>query len=210
MKIIFNVMLYSISIFLSVASCAYSTPVQWTQGTGSNGNWYEIIDNGSYLTWNTANSYATTSQHNEITGHLATITSAEENMWVYQNLIQPLMTGSYSILGWLGGTIAYGGNWEWVTGEPWSYENWYPGEPNNLPTQPSDIDAVTFVNRNISQVIITQEKLADAPIDWYIPSLIISYYIVEFEDNLPAAIPEPATLLLLGLSIAGIRHRIRS
>ena len=23
------------------------------------------------------------------------------------------------------------GGWTWVTGEPWSYTNWFPGEPNN-------------------------------------------------------------------------------
>ncbi len=33
---------------------------------------------------------------------------------------------------WLGGTDAGSqGNWHWVTGEPWSYTNWAPGQPDN-------------------------------------------------------------------------------
>ena len=30
------------------------------------------------------------------------------------------------------GGIRDGDTWRWITGEPWSYINWYPGEPNNL------------------------------------------------------------------------------
>ena len=60
-------------------------------------------------------------------GHLATITSAEENAAVY-NMIQKE-----------GLTLAFfgysdensEGNWEWITGETSSYSNWESGQPNN-------------------------------------------------------------------------------
>ena len=60
-------------------------------------------------------------------GHLATITSAEENAAVY-NLIQKE-----------GLTLAFfgysdensEGNWEWITGETSTYSNWAAGQPNN-------------------------------------------------------------------------------
>ena len=33
---------------------------------------------------------------------------------------------------WLGLTDEFEeGNWQWVTGEPLNYTNWYDGEPNN-------------------------------------------------------------------------------
>lgn len=66
-----------------------------------------------------------------VAGHLVTLTSAAENQWVLDNL-----DGDYLRGHWLGGYQPFGspepaGNWRWVTGEPWSYSNWNPGEPNN-------------------------------------------------------------------------------
>ena len=56
----------------------------------------------------------------------ARFTSQQENDFVYQNV------ALQGVDIWLGGTDADSeGNWEWVTGEPWSYTNWYPGQPDN-------------------------------------------------------------------------------
>jgi hypothetical protein len=58
-------------------------------------------------------------------GHLATITSDAE----LQKMVQQV--GFIDGL-WLGGTDEGSeGKWRWVTGEPWSYQNWGGGEPNN-------------------------------------------------------------------------------
>ena len=65
-------------------------------------------------------------------GHLATITSAEENK-VYSDYLLELYDGKYPGL-WLGATDEKEeGDWSWVTGEEWVYENWDKagGEPNN-------------------------------------------------------------------------------
>ena len=57
-------------------------------------------------------------------GYLATITSAEENARVFAAV--------QSNNPWLGGTDQAGeGTWAWVTGESWSYSNWYMGQPDN-------------------------------------------------------------------------------
>jgi hypothetical protein len=57
-----------------------------------------------------------------IGAHLVTIGSAEENDFVFG------LTPNT----WLGATDeAVEGVWEWVTGEPFDYTNWAPGEPNN-------------------------------------------------------------------------------
>lgn len=72
-------------------------------------------------------------------GHLATITSTDENDLVFSNI----QNTSYwsicrgNIFGpWLGGYQPSGSNnsssgWAWVTGEKWEYTNWSPEEPND-------------------------------------------------------------------------------
>ena len=57
-------------------------------------------------------------------GHLATITSQEE-----QKMIESLNTQNSKL--WIGGCKNSAGQWCWVTGEPWKYQNWGDGEPNN-------------------------------------------------------------------------------
>jgi len=57
-------------------------------------------------------------------GHLATITSERE-----QELITSLVGNTSA---WLGGSDDnLDGSWSWVTGEPWTYENMGPGQPDN-------------------------------------------------------------------------------
>jgi hypothetical protein len=72
-------------------------------------------------------------------GHLATITSKDENDLMLSNI----QNTSYwspcrgNIFGpWLGGYQPSGSNnsssgWAWVTGEKWEYTNWSPEEPND-------------------------------------------------------------------------------
>ena len=75
-------------------------------------------------------------------GHLATITSAEENAFVFS-----LVSGNPSFwfldsfgngLGaWLGGyqissSAGPAGGWRWVTNEPFAYTNWETGQPGDM------------------------------------------------------------------------------
>lgn len=57
-------------------------------------------------------------------GHLATITSEEE-----QQKLNLYNAGNHNL--WIGGYKNADGQWCWVNGEPWTYENWGNGEPNN-------------------------------------------------------------------------------
>ena len=61
-------------------------------------------------------------------GHLATITNAE-----ITTILQPFLSpyASYNMgFAWIGGSRNAGEyDWTWVTGEEWSYTNWYTGCP---------------------------------------------------------------------------------
>ncbi len=60
-------------------------------------------------------------------GHLVTISSQAENDWVW-----PTFGGPDHDL-WMGlSDFAEEGRWVWTSGEPVTYTNWDPGEPNNL------------------------------------------------------------------------------
>lgn len=62
-------------------------------------------------------------------GHLATVTSADEQAFLSENL----SSGTYFFIGGLqvpGGDEPDQG-WMWVTGETWDYTAWETGEPNN-------------------------------------------------------------------------------
>jgi hypothetical protein len=101
--------------------------VQWRVEDGGNGHWYLVVL-GNY-TWQQASDYA-----NSVGGHLATLTSAEENNWVSlyttdEDGIHPLV-GGYQDLSSPDYAEPDGG-WKWVTGEEWVFINWSAGEPSN-------------------------------------------------------------------------------
>lgn len=100
---------------------------------GGNDHLYEAILTPDGISWSQANAAA------EARGcgwHLVTITSAQENAFVYS-----LVSGNPAFWNcclsrnsagpWLGGRqeIRCVSPWEWVTGEPFDYTNWGPREP---------------------------------------------------------------------------------
>jgi hypothetical protein len=87
----------------------------------ANGHWYQLNDN--LLTYSEAQFFA-----EQRGGYLATITSADEGQWIYDTFGDDLVAG-HRRLG--GDDIDVEGQWQWATGEAWSYTNWYSGEPNN-------------------------------------------------------------------------------
>ncbi|NMD38564.1 MAG: C-type lectin domain-containing protein [Christensenellaceae bacterium] len=64
-------------------------------------------------------------------GHLATIADAEENAFIHDFMIDSGYTEAYFGLS----DEERVGNWEWVTGEPFVFSNWYKGEPSRSPRE---------------------------------------------------------------------------
>jgi hypothetical protein len=112
----------------------------WDTGVGNNGHFYKHVV-GNALSWANAGAAAKalTICDGAVTGHLATLTSEEEDAFVYDLLDLTGYAGNQFRQGpWLGGyqpaalsEPPYDVGWQWVTGEVWSYTNWDPpNEPN--------------------------------------------------------------------------------
>ncbi|MBR4432837.1 MAG: InlB B-repeat-containing protein, partial [Paludibacteraceae bacterium] len=89
---------------------------------GSNGNFYLVVRQAK--TWHAARDYC-----ESLGGHLATITSEEEDDLCYSLYIKANVKGCYF------GLIneAYDNQtWTWITGEEFSYSNWQANEPDSV------------------------------------------------------------------------------
>lgn len=62
-------------------------------------------------------------------GHLATMNDADENAWVAANVATYGGVGHRCFIGM--NDVAVEGQYEWTSGEPVTYLNWAPGEPND-------------------------------------------------------------------------------
>ena len=111
----------------------WADPVPWPV----NGNWYEVVVVPGGISWMAAQESAVANG-----GHLAVLTSEAENQFVFELTVG--VEGAWIddvewVDGpWLGGyqyTKEYepDGGWTWVTGEPWGYTSWLPGQPDDDP-----------------------------------------------------------------------------
>jgi len=94
------------------------------------GNYYEAVAVPGGITWQNAKALAEQMQNLGVQGRLATITSWGENDFVTTQVMRKVDTA------WAGGfqpasSPEPSGNWQWITGETWSYTNWGPGLPDN-------------------------------------------------------------------------------
>ena len=104
--------------------------ILWPTSAGGNGHYYLPVHATTPVSWEDAFTNA-----EALGGYLATITSAEENAFVFGLINSPeYWFGELGPL--LGGYQPPGspepaGGWTWVSGEPWDYTNWAGGQPDN-------------------------------------------------------------------------------
>jgi hypothetical protein len=148
-------LIFSLAVLL-VLSFAFvyadAAPVCWSV----NGNCYDRIDAvepaiarkdasiaaESGINWEDAKTAAESLSFQGVNGHLATITSQEENDFIVNNLGGPDAVSYH----WLGGfqppgSVEPDGGWQWITGEPFVFKNWALGEPNDTG---GNEDAIAF------------------------------------------------------------------
>jgi hypothetical protein len=123
------------SLAVAVAAPVLAAPVVWDPAAGGNGHAYEVVAAPSGISWDGARAGAVAAG-----GDLASITSAAENAFVFgltdSSTYWFLYDGHIPIGPWLGGLQTGGpepaGGWVWVSGEPFAYTNWAPGQPDNF------------------------------------------------------------------------------
>lgn len=113
------------TVMQAMTTSALGAPIQW----GVNGHYYEVVH--EIMDWNQARVAAASRTHLGMTGHLLTVTDAEESLFVTaafgaQNL-QSIFLGGYQ----LPSSIEAAGGWNWVTGEAFTFWGWSTGEPND-------------------------------------------------------------------------------
>ncbi len=126
------------------AGTAHAQIVQWSKSSGGNGHCYQVVYESQGVTWDAASLNAINRG-----GHLVSIANGSENAFVYRLVAgdsrfwtseRVASTGATYYHGpWLGASqpvectpVDPSCGWVWASGEPWSYTNWYPGEPNDL------------------------------------------------------------------------------
>jgi hypothetical protein len=136
-------------------------------GKGSSCNAYAWIKEGE--TWNNANKNASSWIYKGKKGHLATMTTAEENAFVAAK-INSNNGGEW----WIGARRTINDKTftkEWVTGEKFGYTNWNTNEPSN-----NDEKGLMFYDDG----------------KWYdLNDATLRHYIVEFELGACPSTPKP-------------------
>ena len=181
--------LFALAIGISSLSNAIAAPVQWAE----NGHWYEFVSEA--VTWDTAFSAANSASYDGLQGYLATITSAEENLFVSSDIAG----GSLAGLGGSDNGAANVNDWTWrngpESGDAFTYTNWNGGEPNNC------CGGEDYLHTNWGSVSYWNDHGGPGN-----PGQI-NGYVIEYS----AMVPEPATyaMLLAGLVMLGINAKRR-
>jgi len=177
---------------ISVASAGESwtqtiaTVRLWPADEGGNGHAYQGGPVGQLIPWTSAERAARLAG-----GYLATITSQQENDFVF-GLIGPdpacwrVLTAELYMGPWLGGYQPAGapepaGGWLWVTGEPFAYTAWLPVEPSG----PNE-DRLHYMGREGSPDAAWNDQPNSH--DWGPMSYLVEYDPVTFEAEDAAAV----------------------
>ncbi|MDB4473184.1 Ig-like domain-containing protein, partial [bacterium] len=135
-----------------------------------NGHWYQVIEHGESLDWHDAATLANSMLGNGESGYLATFTSAEEWDFVLNELLEPNRTEFGN--GWIGATDEISeGNFEWVTGEAFSYD-----------------DPATFDNLNNEDYAVVWRFGVNDPLQWNDIRGVQQRLVVEYGEGTESAI----------------------
>jgi len=163
--------------------------------------WYEF--NGHYYTLTKNSTRYWTDAESEATSiglHLVAINSKAEEDFLWSQFWDTITVGSgtYVACRWIGFTDRVTeGDWRWVNGDPVTYTNWYPGEPNN--SWDEDYGCFPWNTRPWEANRGWNDVANNGAFEGFF------YGIIESNYN---PVPIPSALVLLGwgiLGLAGVR-----
>ena len=170
------------ALFYSVALCTIISTSEVVAQEFAN-HTYQVVS--APFTWSQAKADAESRG-----GYLATLTSQAEADYVQSlGLFGPIAGQAF----WLGASDEQQeGTWTWVTGEPFTFALWHPGEPNNGVTGNEDYLATT--------------DIVNAPVwnDWGTAGDVLNNYVLEI-----AVVPEPSVVALFATGAAVMVLRLR-
>lgn len=183
------------AILASGAMTVQAAPILWSTASGGNGHYYEYIS--TPLTWQDAKVAAQGRVFNTLQGYLATVLDQAEFDFILASVTQNLV--------WLGGSDESGeGVWRWVTGpeigqifydagDPGAttFAPWGSGEPNNC------CNGESYLQMSWSGGGGWNDHGAPGNAGQ------MNGYLVEYGEIF-AELPEPGSLALLALSLAGL------
>ncbi|MSR41040.1 MAG: hypothetical protein EXS10_03965 [Phycisphaerales bacterium] len=138
--IAFGLLLVSMGIGIATNASAQEAPsqpeiewtmldnaVQWRESDGGNGHCYAIVRVPEFLRWDTAVGMA-----HAMGGELASLSTRQEFMWVFQHLVDNPLAWSGAAGPWIGAyrdpTAEEAGDpergWHWVDQTPWKFSPW--------------------------------------------------------------------------------------
>jgi hypothetical protein len=186
---------------LFVASMCEAAPIEWARSDGGNGHYYDFVETPG-LSWTEARDAAASTLFRGNSGHLVTVTSSAEDAFLRGNFAPligdeagplidlPLIPGPYAWIGLTDERVE--GAFEWVTGEPFVYSNWAITEPNNFGNE-----NYAHYWRRWASAWSWNDAIARPDLPGYGP------YLIEFDGPFIDS-PEPGTLALFGLGLAGL------
>ena len=169
----------AVVIVMLLSACADASVMSGPINYPANGHNYYLL---SSQTWTASESEAVT-----LGGHLATVDDAAEQNFIWTTFNFPGRNL------WIGlREVGVEGNYQWVSGAPLSYTNWYAGEPNNANGTEAYVHMLTE-NGGYNG------KWNDAPDDGLAGFFNPTYGVVE-------VVPEPGSLCLM---LIGVAHALR-
>lgn len=96
-------------------------PIEWPEAEGGNGHCYQLVIEKQPISWHEAARAAMNLHFRGMPGHLVTLSSAEEDRFVIDRIVDPDKPRG----AWIGLTdVLREGHFRWITGEPYAFSNW--------------------------------------------------------------------------------------